>query len=303
MKKTIIVLMALAGVSTADDLGYTKDAAFSNDITFTGNPTGVETINLSSIGENWNDGGSLYWGGTDSTINITVDKDCTPWRIKTADGATIDSLTLNFAGDYTLSVGSGNNRPFAFSNIDALTINLGSGGSIETSQKLALSNVGTLNVNFGSGGSIGITQPLDLGGNSIVMNFTSETALDNLNEGLYSRTLISSTNVYYSTGAIANGRITLSDALLDAAGYTYKGVFYADADGVLYTGVTTDIWGSVTGVDKNTSVGSLKAGEYALVMTNNASSYGLMANIVPEPTTATLSLLALAGLAARRRRK
>ena len=42
--------------------------------------------------------------------------------------------------------------------------------------------------------------------------------------------------------------------------------------------------------------------EYALALVGT-QKYQLVANIVPEPTTATLSLLALVGLAARRRRK
>ena len=45
------------------------------------------------------------------------------------------------------------------------------------------------------------------------------------------------------------------------------------------------------------------AGDSAHCNIGTLSNIKLTANLVPEPTTATLSLLALAGLASRRRRK
>ena len=71
----------------------------------------------------------------------------------------------------------------------------------------------------------------------------------------------------------------------------------------LFTGVTALTLGTTAYtdmVDASTVFSGLEQGTYNLVYSNNTVS--LTASI-PEPTTATLSLLALAGLAARRRRK
>lgn len=259
MKKALIAVMALASVATAADVGYVKDTTWVNDVTFTGNPVGVETILLSTVGANWSNEGSIYWGGTNSTINLTVDANYTPWRIKTADNATINSLTLNFTGNHTLSVPSNSDANFAFTNVV------------------------TLNINFGSGGLISTGQVIDLGSDDLNLNFTSTTDITKVKAGLYTRDLMVSTGtIWYSDNYLkepsGTGKINFRDSGLDAAGYTFKG--FVDA--------------------KNSS--SLAAGEYALAL-DGTQKYQLVAHIIPEPTTATLSLLALAGLAARRRRK
>lgn len=83
-------------------------------------------------------------------------------------------------------------------------------------------------------------------------------------------------------------------------------VMLADADSTYeIQGITFNNAGSVTGLDRDLTVTLLSSAdadpENALTVTLSASK--VTVNPVPEPTTATLSLLALAGLAARRRRK
>lgn len=246
--------MALAGVAVATDVGYTKHPDY-DDYTFTGNPT-ADPITLSSVGAAWSStNGSIYWGGTNSSINLTVDNDYAAYRITTASGATVNSLTLNFDGKYTLTSAG---EKFGFSNVSNLTINFGDGGKIS-------SNV------------------IDLGSDDLNLNFTTTTDVSSLAVGLYARDLfVASNTIYYSDNYLKNteghGTVSFSDSTLDAAGYTYKGFINAD------------------------NIDSLAAGEYALALVGT-QKYQLVANIIPEPTTATLSMLALAGLAARRRRR
>ncbi len=65
--------------------------------------------------------------------------------------------------------------------------------------------------------------------------------------------------------------------------------------GVLGDGVTGNITDFTLGGDQN--------GYYKINEVVHSASWSILTPAVPEPTTATLSLLALAGLAARRRRK
>ncbi len=86
--------------------------------------------------------------------------------------------------------------------------------------------------------------------------------------------------------------------ILGAGSYTlkYLGGTNGSAAAELYLG--KELVASFTGGDHN--MNGAQSGGLALTLTTN-DSYATPA--VPEPTTATLSLLALAGLAARRRRK
>lgn len=70
----------------------------------------------------------------------------------------------------------------------------------------------------------------------------------------------------------------------------------AAVDGVVSSTGTINYSGTIN----NITLGGDTNGSYKLNSVVHSISYGL---VVPEPATATLSLLALAGLAARRRRK
>ena len=93
---------------------------------------------------------------------------------------------------------------------------------------------------------------------------------------IYTQNLITLTAGIRYMGAITSTNLILNNiSQLDALGYTNVGY--------------------ITSADK------LEKGQYGLVYTNSGMT--LAAAAIPEPTTATLSLLALAGLAARRRRR
>lgn len=124
------------------------------------------------------------------------------------------------------------------------------------------------------------------------------------------------------TTTISNGFYNLHQ---DSTPGTYVERDYTSENGVFtpdeeYTFTTSVEWDTT----KSQFVADVKLGNTSLISYNLGESYTLdklifsmdcddgtqtvsgvsvVANIVPEPTTATLSLLALAGLAARRRRK
>ncbi len=120
----------------------------------------------------------------------------------------------------------------------------------------------------------------------------SSTTLDN-------ETTLGTTNDA-STFTAANGEAYT----LGAGSYTleYLGGTNGDAAAKLY--LDEELVASFTGGKHN--MNGAQGGGLALTLTTN-DSYGAVlvpeAPAVPEPTPATLSLLALAGLAARRRRK
>ena len=156
-----------------------------------------------------------------------------------------------------------------------------------------------LNYDFGTVGKITANQA-SVGGTDTEINVTTTTTSAQLTQttgDLYSRTLISANEaIWYSNGSAENNNWSLKDEGLLTLGYTYAGVLsYRDNK---YYNVT------------NGAEVTLGAKQYALVLDgleygvdHGSSSVRLVANTIPEPTTATLSLLALAGLAARRRRK
>ena len=103
------------------------------------------------------------------------------------------------------------------------------------------------------------------------------------------------------------GELTLSN--LNLTGLTKNDTLTFTIDGdsdhtVALAGSTAGTWSGVDTFD-TTNWGNVGGGGYTNVGTNAAPLVSLNVTTapIPEPTTATLSLLALAGLAARRRRK
>ncbi|MGN0865245.1 MAG: hypothetical protein ACI4P8_03770 [Akkermansia sp.] len=92
---------------------------------------------------------------------------------------------------------------------------------------------------------------------------------------------------------------TLERTLLSVTDNSYSTMYnYTDGNPSWTVTILPDL-GKFKNAGAVTSIDELKAGEYGFITT--ANSVTLVAK-TPEPTTATLSLLALAGLAARRRR-
>ena len=103
---------------------------------------------------------------------------------------------------------------------------------------------------------------------------------------------------YYAIAYDANVPLTLGTTLSqvnEVMQFGNNGVSNYGANGLSFDGASTG----------KTGLMFLNAGGYALntAQTQYAPNVTIVTKMIPEPTTATLSLLALAGLAARRRRK
>lgn len=190
---------------------------------------------------------------------------------------------------------------YSSENLEGSTINLTLGGVLTVSDNFGnkFKDKMFLNYDFGTVGKI-TANKVSVGGNDTKINVTTTTTSAQLVQAtgdLYSRTLISANEaIWFSNVSAENGNWSLNDKGLLTLGYGYAGVLtYRENK---YYDVT------------NGREVTLGAKQYALVLdglkygvNQGSSSLRLVANTIPEPTTATLSLLALAGLAARRRRK
>lgn len=271
MKKTLITLMVLAGaISTS--------YAAETTITLDGNSSGA--IRFS--------GSTTY----DTYVYDTID-DATVTLIEPQTGGQhMQTIKLNVAKDVTLTVTDYvalNNR--AQVNMTGL-ITLADGATLSVTNHIQLNSANSNNTNtttgiitLGKGATI-TAKSIDFvnvqSNNSLTLNalFSDEIMLNLESESsagtVYTQKLITLTDGIKNLNTITNTNLLLGDiSQLDNLGYENVGY--------------------ITSADK------LEKGQYGLVYTN--SGMELAAKVIPEPTTATLSLLALAGLATRRRRK
>lgn len=215
------------------------------------------------------------------------------------DAATGTGLTyfVQTVGDAAITKTNG----YSLANLAGSTYNFTLGGTLTVSDNLGvnLKDGSTFNYNFGQSGLI-TGGKFSLAGTTSIINITTETTALQLTStvgDLYERSLITPNEaVWFSDTTAKSGNWTIKDEGLAALGFTCAGVLgYRD----------NKYYSATTGAEV-----ILGEKEYALVLNNidyesnaGATSVRLVANLVPEPATATLSLLALAGLAARRRRK
>ena len=277
MKKTHITLMALAG---AVSMSYAAETT----ITINGNSSGNIRFSGSSNYDTY-----TYDTVADATVAVIEPN---------SGGANMKTVKLNVAKDVTLTVSNYvklNNK--AITNLTG-SITLADGATLSVTNYIQFnsnntSNGITLNANntttgvitLGKGATITASSIDFVNGQSnqsLTLNalFTDEIMLNLVDEAvagtIYTQNLITLTNGIRNMGAITSTNLKLNNiSQLDALGYTNVGY--------------------ITSADK------LEKGQYGLVYTN--SGMKLAAAAIPEPTTATLSLLALAGLAARRRRR
>ena len=238
MKKTLIALMALAGVACAAD--YTVTNVWSAD--FGTAYEGGYQVNgtLTSVGTVWDV--VAVEGGTKTNGNKRVHM----------DGGVYGSWADDFQFSITLTLGN----PISASNNYPVFAELSGNGSA---------------LRFGP--------------------YTSET------DGNYvsiDGTLDSSTKVNDTTFAVeAGGKYTVTLTKIGTA-------LTLAVDGrEVSTGSFADaVSGNITSI----ALGGVSGSNNRINETVHSISYGTV-TLVPEPATATLSLLALAGLAARRRRK
>lgn len=238
MKKTIIVLMALAGGASATESDVTP---ITLGVTF-GNCAQTSPSAVTLTIDSGMTGSVVSLVQTDTTTNVTL---------KTAGGAGSDEAV------FTPDTNVGNGYPW------------------------------TATFNFDN-----VNKAL--------------TSLDSIDLGVV---LFSSDGAYQSNQAQWTGAITFTATLTDSTTASQLGTFAytlepgrgkgSDPFDITLTGNSIDLT-NVSSFDMELKLTEgLSAGTFA-----GLSGMGFKGTpVVPEPTTATLSLLALAGLAARRRRK
>ena len=265
MKKTIIALVALAGVAAAAN---EENLMWSVD--FTGGKYDIKT------GAAWGSGKyspATNWGSQDFT---------------TVPGALSANGSKKVAMEGT-SAGVGMGNSFTLSMYCNLTgVKSGSNATqywlMSAHQNQASWYVGVM---------------YDTSTNQIVIGNSDHTLTNVTSYGTYTLTDITKVSMVMSGAVNADGALTIyvNDTLAAsatmAAGDRHGNAWWKN--GVSFMNIMTE---------KNGVVGSITGAELyntAIIPTTPNPDGG--EGTVPEPTTATLSLLALAGLAARRRRK
>lgn len=238
MKKTIIVLMALAGVATATESDVTP-------ITL-----GVTFGNCAQT--------------SPSAVTLTIDSGMTGSVVSLVQTGTTTNVTLQTAGEAGLDEA-----------------------------------VFTPNTNVGNGSPWTATFNFDDVNKAL-------TSLDSINLGVV---LFSSSGVYQTSSAVWTGDITFTATITDSTTASQLGTFaYTLTPGSGNGSTPFEITLEGNPIDL-TNVSSFNM-ELKLTETLQSGTFAGLSGmgfkgtpVVPEPTTATLFLLALAGLAARRRRK
>ena len=256
MKKTLIALMALAGVSFADTLTL-------NDTFYTNPNTWV-----------------YLWNSTTKSYDIL---------------GSVGDTELWTGSGYTPSANSGDPSfyGYTFSVIDGVQTLTGSAEAITIAAPTWVS---------GGGKGIYISSNVTLTGadNGLQAN-------TNIHFGDIASSQFDYTDRVWKRG-VANvyGSLTLSDVAFSHTFFSVANMQQNDGGWNFSNFSVTDANGNaLTYTTDEANIG--KAGYFWVEETTytQGSSYSatLVAKAIPEPTTATLSLLALAGLAARRRRR
>ncbi len=283
MKKTIVALLALAATAAADS---NLELIYIGSDNGTANTAGSwYNVNNSEVTTSVPGNGDTLWIGygrdkhESLPVTVIVNNKATMFRstINIATGSVLKSTVDDWAAWSTT---------FNLHSADALII----GGIF----------YGNYKNSYNSGGSDART-PMILN-----VGYNGSMRMDGA--------IVSSTDrVYFSFNATAIGDLTGSKIVHKSR--VLLTLTNADASG--YTNILTGMTSSLTFAD-NTALTKVETidfdnltsddvGKYTLSYKQlDSGNYGVVMDYVttvPEPTTATLSLLALAGLTARRRRK
>ena len=340
MKKTIIALLALAGMAAATDYnyipnsewadnknswqdqdgnqwdssGFVKDNTNGNKFTIgagadakSGNPVNTggfsgATIVIAKGGKlSLESNDTLYntevdvYGTLVVNNNITASNGAVTFNVKEGASATFGSGSDTRLGNVTINIAEGATTTFQKDlKLNGTTINVNN-NSINLAETWLDSNCGSMTFNLEETGHVTYKQ------------FTHR--IDTTAQNNWSGQLTLSANCTEGTLTPTNGVLTLFEREL----ITFDKLSANDNSDIQsllnHIGDGTDITLNGTALteaetlDKN-SLSSENAGSYKFVIEDNKLKVQYAAyKTIPEPTTATLSLLALAGLAARRRRK
>ena len=131
------------------------------------------------------------------------------------------------------------------------------------------------------------------GYNAITLGGTDEALTLTVGRGRAQNTLNNATGIGANTTFSYQDKVTFDTTIAKGVEYTLS-----------VAGATSAMTPTLSWVDAEGIAQSLTASSYKGNMNGNAAlTYAVNTEYIPEPATATLSLLALAGLAARRRRK
>ena len=335
MKKTLVVLIAISGMAHAD--WYTGNDANLYEVT--GNTEKVTTLGDAQdvtsdyqlkakaldgtnqdrsavIGEYVLRSGKTVklmdrWQSDSTNIDLTISK-----LTMGEDGSGSGSVKVENAQKLTLAAVSGTLTTMELQNGATLTLTGAlSMGTLKTSVNSDKSETSAL-LNFGTSGSI------NTGANQMSINIAegasltlsaimSDSDLAKLAAGTdVERTLITTDKMNGISLSNLSSNLTLS---LSGSELLSGGVVYSvTKDGETKYFNVADVQHAAGGwatVDESKAI-TLSAGTSYIVVGGLAYKDASIKTVsylatapIPEPTTATLSLLALAGLAARRRRK
>ena len=254
MKKTIIALMALAGVaaasSTTADLGNGITGTWTEYNMQGDTTTGTNSLTLPS---SW--GGPTSWITLDNTITLATDEVLTfkYTYASTTDNGIYGITFLSDAGKAAFMIG---NTAYANRDLAAASTTLGSEGFYQSEAQA---------IRFDPGNS----------GDRIQQVATGDAQIN--------------------AGSFNGGNVTV-----EIAYDSDKGAFFLTLNNYEQT---LNLGSSVSFKTISFSADANTTQEFSNMSLSIAKVATPPSDNVPEPTTATLSLLALAGLAARRRRK
>ncbi len=318
MKKTFAAILALV-LAVPAMAGWSGSVYWYNNDQSPSEDTSVTTANKSGVVELKN--GST--AGADRTIGtFTVTNNVTQVKLVQHNGRTTNLTIDSFVSETDVTLWVDKNTSLTLKKLTSefltgivvdgsMTLGGGDWGSAEHRQTLSgvsISVNGTLTLKSCITGLDTFTLDADsmIGGTynvgssgieklRITLTDSSAVAADLSEAGFYEKQL---------TGTMWNAeKIKSAELIID--GYANGGLIFQNSEGKYYSKAEWINDGS--DVTYSGEISELAAETaYTVAKVSGSSIQGLYAHVfasVPEPSTATLSLLALAGLAARRRRK
>lgn len=280
MKKTTLICAAI----------LSSVCAYATDTLTAEVTSGGDLLHVSDAGYFWNlqdkDGVTRpdraegnAWAGVAQTSGTTSKSENSVYQKLTTQGNT----------DYNLKLG-GTSVNFELSS--ALS------SAVYINELSTVSGLTSTTIKF-NGGTLTSAGSMNFGSSTITLDVSNIAA-----EGNIFRTTLLNSDCILGFGTEFN-KLTLSGGMMD-----YKGVlFYDRGTKTYYSSKDISLSGSLYGVKDGATAVTIDGsawGSYLVadITANSGASIKSLSylTVAPEPATATLSLLALAGLAARRRR-